>query len=242
MLAGTGHLPTFKLVRGESQLDTSLLHCPCCVPLLLLLLLDQQALEDSLGVMLLALALVLAGAGHLPTFKLVRDAAHVLCGAPLSAVWALWPAAAAAGQPNLETCWAPLPEGSHPLVRRQRPPAHLRACAWCVACDPAPWLTVCACMLDTPTSGLRAERVRERGPCTALPILSQSSLRPNLAAGILTPVRECAALRRRPSPPGPVANSGAVFHGNHMMVGISLNFLFTSGDVHNSCRLIQLAC
>ena len=31
------------------------------------------------------------------------------------------------------------------------------------------------------------------------------------------------------SPPGPVANSGAVFHGNHMMVGMALGFLFLSG-------------
>ena len=37
-------------------------------------LLDKQALENCLGVVLLAQSLVLAGTGHLQTFKLIRGA------------------------------------------------------------------------------------------------------------------------------------------------------------------------
>ena len=49
-----------------------------------------------------------------------------------------------------------------------------------------------------------------------------------------TDITDCrAALRRRLSPPGPVANSGAVFHGNHMMVGMALGFLFLSGGMRS---------
>ena len=40
-------------------------------------LLDKQALENCLGVVLLALSLVMAGTGHLKTFKLIRGAACV---------------------------------------------------------------------------------------------------------------------------------------------------------------------
>lgn len=49
-----------------------------------------------------------------------------------------------------------------------------------------------------------------------------------------------AALRRRLSPPGPVANSGAVFHGNHMMVGMALGFLFLSGT--SLSQLLIMLC
>ena len=35
-------------------------------------LLDKQALENCLGIVLLSLSLVMAGTGHLVTFKLIR--------------------------------------------------------------------------------------------------------------------------------------------------------------------------
>lgn len=35
-------------------------------------LLDKQALENCMGVVVMALATVMAGTGHLPTFKLLR--------------------------------------------------------------------------------------------------------------------------------------------------------------------------
>ena len=37
-------------------------------------LLDKQALENCMGVIVMALATVMAGTGHLPTFKLLRGA------------------------------------------------------------------------------------------------------------------------------------------------------------------------
>ena len=52
-------------------------------------------------------------------------------------------------------------------------------------------------------------------------------------AGFGEPASVSAALRRRLSPPGPVANSGAVFHGNHMMVAMALGFLFMSGGLRS---------
>ena len=48
-----------------------------------------------------------------------------------------------------------------------------------------------------------------------------------------------AALRKRLSPSGSVPNSGAVFHGNHMMIAMALGFLFMGGGNVTLCTSNQ---
>ena len=41
-------------------------------------MLDKQALENCMGVVVMSLAVVMAGTGHLPTFKLLRGGSALL--------------------------------------------------------------------------------------------------------------------------------------------------------------------